>query len=144
MLLAAMAPASAGAQSGNRHPPHKKNREVAPEHREPVKTFKDPQWAPAGYHSEYHVYFPDHQAFYDPRRGYIVNDNGKWVVIPTMPLFLEQSQLSKTRIQILKDLSLDTRPELSYPRYMKMYPAAPSREPIMVPVPKATGQPGNH
>ncbi|GEM_PF-885598 len=116
---------------------------VAPEDKKPMDTFKDPLWAPKGYHSEYHVYFPDYETFYDPHRGYVTRDKDSWVASPSMPLFLSNKELNKQpRIQILKDISLDMRPELNYPRYMKMYPADPNGRVILAPVPKAAGQSG--
>src|SRR4051812_15632364 len=90
---------------------------IAPEDKRPINTFKDPVWAPKGYHSQHHVYFPDYETFYDPRRGYIVKDKNSWVASPSMPLFLSNKDLAKERVMILEDLSLDLRPEESYPRY---------------------------
>lgn len=115
---------------------------VAPEDAKPVKTFKDPTWSPRGYHSQYHVYFPDYEMFYDPHRGYVYREKGSWVASPSMPLYLSNKDLSKERVQILEDLSLDLRPEESYPRYMKMYPANPNNKVILAPVPSSTGGPG--
>ncbi len=118
-------------------------KQVAPEDRKPMETFKTPEWAPKDYHSEYHVYFPDYETFYDPHRGYVVKDKDSWVASPSMPLFLSNKELHKpARIQILKDISLDMRPELNYPRYMKMYPADPNGKVILAPVPKPAGQSG--
>ena len=118
------------------------NKKVPPEDKAPIETFKDPVWAPKGYHSQYHVYFPDYQTFYDPHRGYVTRVENSWVVSSSMPLFLSGKDLTKTRIQILEDITLDMRPELNYPRYMKMYPASPGMEPVLVPVPKPAGQSG--
>ncbi|HYD22550.1 MAG TPA: hypothetical protein VEB40_13805 [Flavipsychrobacter sp.] len=110
----------------------------------PVNTFKKPSWAPTGYSADHHVYFPDYYTFYDPRRGYVTWEKDSWVASPTMPLFLSNEDLSKARIQILNDISIDKRPELSYPRYMKMYPARPGSKEILAPVPAPAGQPGKH
>lgn len=149
LLLALAISFNSTAQTHKR--PHKKTvtkevhkeREVAPEDKKPMETFKDPEWAPKEYHSEYHVYFPDYEMFYDPHRGYISRVNDKWVVRQSMPLFLTNKELNKPpRIQILKDISLDMRPELNYPRYMKLYPADPNGRVILAPVPKPAGQSG--
>lgn len=81
------------------------------------------------------VYFPDYYAFYDPERGYIfwnVNNN-KWTTSSKPPTFMSKVNMSRTRIQILKDLSLDLHPETNYPNYMKLYPAQ-INDPL-VPVP---------
>ena len=147
VILLAMLPFSSIAQTkkkgGNKTTTKKAAvKTVAPEDRKPMNTFKDPAWAPKGYHSQYHVYFPDYETFYDPHRGYIVKDKNSWVASPSMPLFLSNKDLAKERVMILEDLSLDLRPEESYPRYMKMYPANPNDKVILAPVPTSTGGPG--
>lgn len=148
ILLITLLPYFSAAQT-NRKRTHQKNVKVkettvAPEDQKPVNTFKNPRWAPAGYKSQYHVYFPDYETFYDPGRGYVTRDKDSWIASPSMPLFLNNADLKTTRIQILEDIGLDSRPELSYPRYMKMYPADPSKKPILTPVPKNAGQSGAH
>jgi len=96
-----------------------------------------PPWAAAvHYDATAHVYFPDYFTFYDPKRkGYAYWDNGKYVFTPGVPLFLEKVDMSKTRIQILKGLSLDKYPELDYPYYMTMYPADHENNLVPVPIP---------
>jgi len=100
-----------------------------------AKSASLPAWAAAhNYDATAHVYFPDYYTFYDPKRGgYVYWDNGKYIFSPTMPIFLEKVDLGKSRIQILKGLSLDLYPELDYPHYMELYPA--NHENNMVPVP---------
>lgn len=95
-----------------------------------------PAWAAAHqYDMRSHVYFPDYYAYYDPTRGgYMFWNNGKWVFTPTVPPYLEHIDLSQSRVQILKGLSLDLHPEESYPHHMKLYPAQDVNNPD-VPVP---------
>ena len=82
------------------------------------------------------VYFPDYYTFYDAsRQGFVYWGRDKWEFSPTVPLYLKNVDLSKSRIKLLKGLSLDLHPEENYPNYMKMYPAEPTGEPIQVPVP---------
>src|ERR1035437_10117818 len=72
-----------------------------------------PSWAIAhNYDATAYVYFPDYYTFYDPsRKGYVYWDNGKYTFTPALPPFLEKVDMSKSRIQILKGLSLDLHPE---------------------------------
>jgi hypothetical protein len=101
-----------------------------------------PPWAAAHhYDATAHAYFPDYYTYYDPARGgYVFWDNGKWTFTPALPPFLEKVDLRKSRVKILKGLSLDLHPELNYPHYMKLYPAVHENNLVPVPVP---GAPGN-
>lgn len=101
-----------------------------------------PSWAAAHhYDARSHAYFPDYYTYYDPARGgYVFWDNGQWSFTPALPPFLEKVDLSKSRVKILKGLSLDLHPELNYPHYMKMYPADRGATLVPVPIP---GTPGN-
>ena len=103
-----------------------------------------PSWAPAhNYDATAHVYFPDYYTVYDPNRGgYVFWGNGQYVFTPSVPPFLEKVDLSKSRIQILKGISLDLHPELNYPYYMQQYPADNSGN-TMVPVPVPGNPAGN-
>ena len=106
---------------------------------------KLPAWAPAhGYDATAHVYFPDYYTFYDPKRGgYVYWENGKWTFSPATPPFLEKADLGKSRVKILKGISLDLFPELNYPYYMKMYPPDPNGNTLVpVPVPGNPAAPG--
>jgi hypothetical protein len=96
-----------------------------------------PSWAAAhNYDATAHVYFPDYYTFYDPKRGgYVFWENGKWVFSPAVPPYLEKVDLSKTRVQILKGISLDLYPELDYPYYMKLYPPVDGNDMVPVPIP---------
>ncbi len=96
-----------------------------------------PSWAAAQqYDATAHVYFPDFYTFYDPERGgYVYWENSKWSFSPSVPSFLEKVDMSKSRIQILKGLSLDLHPEQNYPHYMKMYPADKEHNKVPVPIP---------
>jgi hypothetical protein len=83
-----------------------------------------------------HVYFPDYYTFYDANReGFVYWAQNKWTFSPTVPLYLKNVDLSRSRIKILKGLSLDLHPESNYPNYMKLYPADPNSKAINVPVP---------
>jgi hypothetical protein len=95
-----------------------------------------PAWALAhNYDATAHVYFPDYYTYYDPARGgYVYWQNGQYTFSPAVPPFLEKVDLSRSRIQILKGLSLDLHPEQNYPYYMKLYPPADNGN-SMVPVP---------
>ena len=96
-----------------------------------------PAWAAShNYKGMSHVYFPDYYSFYDPQRGgYVFWDNGKWAFTPALPPYMSNTDMSKTRIQILKGLSLDLHPETNYPHYMKLYPPIPGNEKVPVPTP---------
>jgi hypothetical protein len=115
----------------------KKKGKKAPARKSVVKAKKTPpSWAPAkGYKATEPVYFPDYHAFYDPKRGYVYwnQSASTWTTSPQPPKFMSSVDMSKTRIQILKDLSLDLHPEANYPNYMKLYPA--KRDYPDVPVP---------
>jgi len=95
-----------------------------------------PTWASAhNYTGNAHAYFPDYYTFYDANRGgYVFWDHDKWSFTPTMPPYLQNKDLAKSRVQILKGLSLDLQPQQNYPRYMKLYPPVPGA-PTDVPVP---------
>jgi len=107
-------------------------------------TTSSPSWAKAkGYNMDAHVYFPDYYSFYDPNRGgYVFWNNNKWTFTPAIPPYMSKVDLSKSRVQILKGLSLDLHPELDYPRYMKLYPADPNSNAADVPVPTPLPIPG--
>jgi hypothetical protein len=96
-----------------------------------------PPWAEAHhYDATTHVYFPDYYTYYDPQRGgYVYWENGKYVFTAAVPPYLQNVDLRKSRIQLLKGLSLDMHPELDYPYYMKLYPADGTNNNGMVPVP---------
>jgi hypothetical protein len=116
-------------------------------HKKTHKTAKAaalPPWAAAhNYDATAHVYFPDYYTFYDPNRGrYVFWGNGKYEFTPAVPPFLEKVDLSKSRIQILKGISLDLQPELNYPYYMEQYPADNNNN-SMVPVPIPGNPAGN-
>ena len=104
-----------------------------------------PPWAAAHkYDASAHVYFPDYYTYYDPNRGgYVFWNDGKYTFTPAVPPFLEKVDLSKSRIQILKGLSLDLHPEENYPYYMKQYPADNNNNDGMVPVPIPGNPAGN-
>ncbi len=103
-------------------------------------TIQVPSWAPAhNYDAKEHVYFPDYYTYYDPvRGGYVFWKNGQWSFSPSVPPYMEKVDLSKSRVEILKGLSLDLHPEQNYPNYMKLYP--PVHNYNDVPVPGGNGQ----
>ena len=94
------------------------------------------------FRSSQHVYFPDYYAFYDPNRGFVFwnAESRSWQSSLEPPIFLKEVDMSHTRIQILKGLSLDLHPERNYPNYMKLYPAREADP--KVPVPNGRQQPG--
>jgi hypothetical protein len=97
-----------------------------------------PPWAAAQqYDATAHVYFPDYYTFYDPARGgYLYWDKNNFIFSSAVPAFLEKVDLSKSRIKILKGLSLDLHPELNYPYYMQLYPAnSDGNTTVPVPIP---------
>jgi len=104
-----------------------------------------PPWAAAhNYDATSHVYFPDYYTYYDPNRGgYVFWSDGKYTFTPALPPFLEKVDLGKSRIQILKGLDLNLRPEENYPYYMKQYPADNTNNNGMVPVPIPGNPAGN-
>ncbi|MDR3680418.1 MAG: hypothetical protein P4L41_10670 [Flavipsychrobacter sp.] len=113
-------------------------------HKHAIKATALPPWAAAHkYNADAHVYFPDYYTFYDPNRGgYIFWENGTWSFTPTMPAYLSNKDLDRSRVQILKNVSLDLHPETDYPRYMKLYPPRPDGNYKDVPVPAAQGMSG--
>lgn len=88
-----------------------------------------------------YVYFPDYYAFYDPNRGYVFwNERTKnWNSSLQPPKFMSNVDMSKTRVQILKGLSLDLHPEQNYPNYMRLYPAKTTIPDVPVPNGRQTG-----
>jgi hypothetical protein len=95
-----------------------------------------PDWAAAhNYDATSHAYFPDYYTFYDPVcGGYLYWNNNNYTFSKTVPPFMQNIDLRKTRVQILKGLSLDLYPELNYPHYMQLYPAE-GHNPVPVPIP---------
>jgi len=95
-----------------------------------------PEWSAAhGYLGKEHVYFPDYYSFYDPKRGgYVYWQDNRWAFSTSVPPTMIKINLTKTRIQLLKGLSLDLYPELNYPNYIKLYPPAPNGN-VSVPAP---------
>ena len=110
-----------------------------------AKTTVVPPWAAAhNYDASAHVYFPDYYTYYDPSRGgYVFWSDGKYTFTPALPPFLEKVDLGKSRIQILKGLDLNLRPEENYPYYMKQYPADNTNNNGLVPVPIPGNPAGN-
>jgi hypothetical protein len=96
----------------------------------------NPEWAlKYGYTGKEPIYFPDYYAFYDPKRGYVFwnMQQNSWSTSLQPPSFMTNVYQPKTRIQILKGLSLDLHPERNYPNYMKLYPAKTSYPDVPVP-----------
>ena len=137
VLLIALMPFMAAAQDT-------KTNTTKTKHKKTAKTGKMPAWASAqNYDATSHVYFPDYYSFYDPNRGgYVFWEKGKWSFSPSVPPFLANVDLSKSRVQILKGLSLDLHPEENYPYYMEMYPPDENNN-TKVPVPSSSN-PANY
>lgn len=134
LMLVFIVPSVAGAQTAiHKKHKHKVTHKTAPA----ISGATLPGWASAHkYDATTHIYFPDYYVYYDPARGgYIFWDTGKWNFSPAVPPFLEKVDLSSSRVQILKGLSLDLHPELNYPYYMKLYPAEHSNNLVPVPPP---------
>lgn len=98
-----------------------------------------PPWAIAQHYTgSEHAYFPDYYVYYDAKRkGYVFWKEGRWSFSPALPPFLEKVDLRHSRLKLVKNFSLDLKPELSYPRYMKIYPAIHDNDlsPVPVPIP---------
>lgn len=66
-----------------------------------------PSWAPAhGYRAKTrHVYFPEHNFYFDMSRGvYIFLNGGNWVIQPKLPLLFAKLDLARaTQIQLELD-----------------------------------------
>jgi hypothetical protein len=129
IVLIALMPFGSYAQKGA--PGHKTHKAVK------AKTTKVPDWAAAHhYDAKTHAYFPDYYTYYDPSRGgYVYWKNGSYTFTPSLPPFMENADLDKSRVQIIKGLSLDLHPERNYPHYMKLYPAVDAND-GKVPVPR--------
>ena len=129
-FLIALLPLGCYAQNSNVKHKHSKAAKA--------KTAKVPNWASAHeYDATAHAYFPDYYTYYDPNRGgYVYWQNGSYTFTPSLPPFMKNADLSKSRVQILKGLSLDMHPEQNYPYYMKMYPAVDANDrKVPVPIP---------
>lgn len=80
------------------------------------------------------VYFPDYYMFYDPhRKSYVYWTGKKWATSTTTPTLVKDVDMSKVRIQILKDESL-VYPENNIERYQMLYPAQPVFPSVPVPI----------
>ena len=131
LILCLFVTASAFAQQKKKH--HAKKPKT-------VTVQQMPGWYTAhGTAKPSHVYFPDYRAFYDAnRQGFVFWAHNRWEFSPSVPLYLEKVDLTKSRIQVLNGLSLDLHPEQNYPNYMKLYPAQPTGDVLTVPVPTIT------
>lgn len=102
-----------------------------------TKTRKPPPaWgATKDYKGNNHIYYPDYYAFYDPKRGYVYWNvaTNSWTTSQEIPAFMTKVEMTKTRVEVLKGLSLDLYPERNYPNYMKMYPAQSTDPNVPVP-----------
>ena len=94
-----------------------------------------PVGAAKDYRGDRHLYYPDYYAFYDPNRGYVYWNmaTNSWATSREVPPFMKNVDLPRTRVQILKGLSLDLYPERNYPNYMKLYPAQGDNADVPVP-----------
>ncbi|MCW3122050.1 MAG: hypothetical protein JWQ38_1542 [Flavipsychrobacter sp.] len=136
IFIIAMSPFFAGAQGAN-------NKKHKAHHKTAAKPMKAPDWAAAHhYDATAHAYFPDYYTYYDPNRGgYVYWKNGSYTFTPSLPPFMKNEDLAKSRVQILKGLSLDLHPEQNYPHYMQLYPAVGGNDGrVPVPIPGNPGQ----
>lgn len=103
------------------------------EHNGKVKTKQSPSWAAAHhYTADRDVYFPDYYTFYDPERGYIYWNSGKWTTSTTVPSYMSNVDMNSARIQII-DEDTHMRPEVKYKTYRETYPA--QKVEVTVPIP---------
>jgi hypothetical protein len=92
-----------------------------------------PAWASAHqYHNDRDVYFPDYYTFYDPERGYVYWNEGKWVNSTSVPTYMHKVDLNKARVQIIEE-DVQMHPETKYTIYKQTYPA--EKVEVTVPVP---------
>ncbi len=105
------------------------------EEAKPVETFRQTDRTKPAFDKDQYIYFPDYYAFYDPERGYVFwnEETSSWKTSLEPPKFMNNTDMSRTRIQILDGLDLDLRPEQNYPNYMKLYPARNNDPKIPVP-----------
>ena len=97
------------------------------------KTYTTPSWGAAHqYTGDKYVYFPDYYTYYEPDRGYVYWNNGKWTTSSSVPSYMSSVDLNSARVQIIEDMS--TRPETRYRTYMETYPA--QKVEVTVPMPR--------
>jgi hypothetical protein len=86
--------------------------------------------------------FPEKYVYYDEKRGgYVYWENGTWFLRPSVAPYMEKVDMSKERLRVSKGLTINLKPELGYPRYVKMYPAIHQNN--LVAVPLSSPLPGN-
>ncbi|SKA18509.1 hypothetical protein [Sediminibacterium ginsengisoli] len=82
-----------------------------------------PAWAQLqGYKNDSYVYFQDYYTFYSPGRGYIYWDADRWATTKKPPVNMSGANLGTARIQMLRDVSLDSFPERNFSSYRTRYP----------------------
>jgi hypothetical protein len=98
-----------------------------------MKTKSMPAWAPAHrYMGDKHVYFRDYYTFYDPARGYVYWNNGRWTTSTDVPAYLNSVDLNAARMELLDD-NVEIHPETKIKVYREKYPA--ERVKVTVPIP---------
>lgn len=93
-----------------------------------------PPWAPAhGYRAKTrHVYFPDHNFYFDMQKGvYIYLHNGNWTIAAKLPSLYSSTNL-QSAVQIELDLTSDN-PHRHNNDHLVKYKAKPQKQ----------GKPGN-
>src|SRR5437762_1987213 len=92
------------------------------EHKGVVKSKTKPAWWTAhSLTSDKHIYFPDYYVFYEPDKGYVYWNNGKWINSSSVPAYMGPVDLNTARIQVIDDMA--SRPELEFRTYSRTYPA---------------------
>jgi len=89
-------------------------------------------WAPHHLTTDKYVYFQDYYTYYEPDRGYVYWNDGKWTTTTTVPAFMSTVDLNAARVQTIDDMS--ARPEVKYKYYMETYPA--QKVEVTVPMPR--------
>jgi hypothetical protein len=101
-------------------------------HNGKMKSKTIPTWGPAHqYTGEKYVYFPDYYTFYEPDRGYVYWNNGKWTTSTTVPSYMSKADMNAARMQVIEETTV--RPETQYRTYIQQYPA--QKVEVTVPVP---------
>jgi hypothetical protein len=98
-----------------------------------------PPWALAQHYTgSERAYLADYYVYYDCKRGgYVYLNGNSWSFSPAVTPYLQYVNVRNSRLKLTNGLSIEMKPELSYPRYMKWYPIPLTRDNDLafVPVP---------
>jgi hypothetical protein len=87
------------------------------------------------------VYFQDYYTFYDPRTGYTWWQNNQWITTRERPPFMQNVNVRKARVQILRDENLRDLTSDRFEWYQRQYPAQPVSPSVPVPIITITRDP---